>query len=298
MDNTITESNKNYKLIFYIIGGIVLVGIIAALLGYVVGNSFNKSNTNSSSTAVSSTTSTTPITTTVSISTSVSSSTTITPVPTTIVTTTPFVSYFENDRVKLQIPSSWTSKNLETDNNGIHYTNGGIVLVNGNYTLNIIPFSMGQASGVQGGRFGDISSYLYAPELHIDSANCIPAASTEISLNSNLYRNDTYYTNSNNDTNIKQSCGNPNQQNVWFGSFIHTKHPGGYFADYAKVVNSSNVNSNQEDFDQKDHMVITMSYYSKGINKLPLKNDSNLNLMIQQMTDIINSAQWKKTSGY
>ena len=190
------------RTVMLIVSGIVATALIAGGVGYFAGNAIrsdNKSsNTISETTGIANTTSNIPNTSSPSIITSPSNSP-ILQTTTSIPTTTPIPVTFENDRMKLQVPDGWTSHTISTTNSGINYPNGGVVLLKGNYTLNIIPFSIGQASGVPGGRFGEIASYMIsAPDLHIDLANCVLSSSSDTSMNSNLTRSDVYYTNVNN----------------------------------------------------------------------------------------------------
>ncbi|MEI7603860.1 MAG: hypothetical protein WCJ19_02470 [bacterium] len=204
----------------------------------------------------------------------------------------PIINYYENDRIKLNIPSGWIYKALK-DNSGKAI---GVVLLKGNYTLNIISHADHDASGVGTGRWDSVASYLYAPELRMGpgpmspctnfpvSAN-LPQFTTEVLSLNNLYFNPDME----NGGNMVEQCGNSNKKSyLWYGSYL-TSYTGGYRIE-AKDL-GFNINSNLTG--SYPYMIMTMSYYTTNINNLPTKEDPSLNPMINEMSYIIGSIQYK-----
>ena len=267
-----------------ILGGIIIGALVATVIVLITTRNSNSNNTSS---VVTSTTPGTTTVTTTSITSPVPSTTTL--VPTT--TATPVV--FQNGRMSITIPTGWNYKSFDavyldpTSQTDKKVKDGGLVLTKGNYTINVIPYYI-QASGVNGGRFGDIAGLLYAPETKIDSANCILNPETnDTTIGTIQARNDLYYYPVQGLDPV--SCGSPQQnyaKGIWYGSYVNTKGAG-YFSDYFKVSGQSGEPANGE-------MAITMSYYSKTPNNFPLKSDTQLQSMLTEMSGIVSSVKYLK----
>lgn len=227
------------------------------------------------------------------------------PSPTPLITSTPVApEKFENTRMSLTIPTGWTYGEILNPLYNTNCTNGtncvtdktpyvtlhqGISLKKDNYVINILTNDVSQASGVNGGRFGDIANFVLNSGLGIDAANCIIShTSMDSAVKNNLYIANGFidFGSSSTPDYYSEACGNPaGSKNLWYGSFLHTKN-GGYFAQYSVV-------SGKKTDEDKDRMIISFHYSTNNINKLPTKSDMDSNKMISQMTDIVDSIKWK-----
>jgi hypothetical protein len=277
---------KNQKIIAAIGAGLVLILTITSIYFYTKSNSASNSSDNK--------TDVTPIPT--SIATTIEptqnevSSSTLAPTISSSTPTAKPVTTFEDDRIKVIIPDGWTYKEVKVNN-----VKEGIVLLKGSYTLNILSHYPGQASGITGGRFSDIAGYMYAPELNImqPGLECNSGASIGTKITGKLNRLDLFFNLEDfNSPSATEACGNPTvKDDLWYGSYLRTYlgvSDDGHFVDYLKMISNSTAQ-----IEAKNEIVITMSYYSKDINKLPVKNSAELNTRIGEMTDIVKSIQWK-----
>jgi len=289
--NTPQLFGKNTFLIFLLI--FLLVAAFSSIITVIVVSLVSKDN--SKSTTAVNTTTIVPTTTSDTTSTTITASTTAaaTTIATTTVpvTTTPPATTFENSRIKLNVPAGW--KNLPVSGKGV-------VLVKGNYTLNILTNNVGQASGVQGGRFAEIAGYMYAPELKIPQpgTECSNSTVPVTDINTQIVRMDLFYNPTGKDSSMNEQCGNPTKNtNLWYGSYFSTKvattpaSHDGHFLDYQKASLKKQPLMVVDNPD--DEMVYTMSYFTTSINSLPSQDDSALQSMITEMTNIIKSIQYK-----
>lgn len=215
-------------------------------------------------------------------------SNTQTPIPTP--TFTPRSQVYGNQYMKVTIPAGWTAKQA---NKTIYYGNcvnkenctttpkvepnpAAVNITKGNYIL-YINTQASQASGVIGGRFGEIAGGApSADAVVIKQPNECGTSETNSALLGHP-RIDLYVS-----PQDKQTwCNVPTSKTVWFFSYIADKAAGGYFNYYVEGQGPTGY-------------VITMAYNSKDVNNFPVKNSPTLNSMLNEMTAIVKSLEIKE----
>lgn len=202
---------------------------------------------------------------------------------------------FENDYIKFVVAEGWqlteatrTLQDQEYDKNtgttikiGEPKTTktGAVNITKGKYILYINP-QAGQASGVEGGRFGEIAGGAPSADVVIVE-HPSPPCGTEVVGESSipipgavLTRHDLYISSED-----KQDyCAAPtNGKNVWYFSYLTTA-AGGYFNYYKEAPLG---------------FVITMAYNSKDINSFPVKGTPELYTHLRDMGNIVKTIQFK-----
>lgn len=179
---------------------------------------------------------------------------------------------YENDYLRVTIPSDWTARSVMTSANP-----AAVNITKGNYIL-YINANAQQASGVAGGRFSEISSgapsadsvVLMPPSAPCGISETVPAMLDHSQVNLYVSQSDK-----------SESCAAPSNGTVWYFSYI-TDSKNGYFNYYNQA------NGSQSAF------VITMAYNSKDVNSFPVKGSADLTATLNEMTTIVKTLELKK----
>ena len=196
---------------------------------------------------------------------------------------------FENQYLKISLVQGWTAK-------AVSNTHGAINITKGKYIL-FITTQTSQASGVEGGRFSEISMGAKSA----DAVNIAPPApecgmAKETKINPKIVRSDLFVSSKEK----HEYCRTPtNGKNVWYFSYVFYSDSGGYFNYYRIQKNTSLLLADlkeikSEDFGEGDTgWVITMAYNSKDINSFPPKDSPGLKSALDQMSLMVNSLKIK-----
>jgi hypothetical protein len=196
---------------------------------------------------------------------------------------------FENQYLKISLVAGWTAK-------AVSNTPGAVNVTKGKYIL-YISTQTSQASGVEGGRFSEISMGAKSA----DAVNIAPPAPEcgtrkETKVNRKLLRSDLFVSSKEK----QEYCRTPtNGKNVWYFSYFNSSKSEGYFNYYRIQKNTSLLlgdllETPSEDFGENDTgWVITLAYNSKDINSFPEKNSPGLKSALNQMSRMVNSLKIK-----
>jgi len=171
---------------------------------------------------------------------------------------------FENNYLKISIPDGWK------------YTtplDGAINLTKDNYILYINPVFKRSTSQSET-RFTEITSGSPSADAVIimqPSGPCGIFESSSININKRF----DYYVNQ---SETSQNCNKPLNNSVWYFSYV--SDGSGFFNNYKD--------------DPNKNLLITMSYNSRDIKKLPAKGDQKLETMLNEMSDIVKSVEIKQ----
>lgn len=191
---------------------------------------------------------------------------------------------YENQYMKLTIPAGWTAKQA---NKTIYYGDcavykdnctttpkvepnpSAVNITKGNYIL-YINTQASQASGVEGGRFGEIASGAPSADGVVTEWPNPPCGTSEShTAFADRTRGDLYVSNKEKNN----YCAVPkNGSTVWYFSYI--TGPGDGYFNYYKTG-------------QGLGYVITMAYNSKDVNKLPVVGSAPLKTALDEMTAIL-----------
>jgi hypothetical protein len=157
----------------------------------------------------------------------------------------------------------------------------------------------GQTSGVDGGRFGEISEYV-APWMKVASSWACYAVFTKIPtpVTGSLSRVDLFFdsrtVSPGEDPNCK-TLHSPTQTPVWFGSYVtrqclksspsDDRICNGFFLPFPlgrRRIESPN-----------DEMVFTATWNTQDPASLPLKNDKELTRFLREAANIVSSIKYK-----
>lgn len=195
---------------------------------------------------------------------------------------------YENEYFKVSLPLGWTTTpaydNWSVDGKIEKRVNpAAINIVNGNYILYINVLA-GHASGVQGGRFSEVS--MGAPSadavmIEPPAPPCGTQDSSDLSIDQVLHsRFDLYISNQDDNAWCAKPISNASR---WYFSYVIRSDLGGYFNYYDKPG-------------QNLSYVITMAYNSRDINSLPVKDSPALVAMLSEMSNIVKSLDIKEGS--
>jgi len=218
---------------------------------------------------------------------------------------------YEDDRIRVVIPDGWTlskpsatSATLTGGSVTEHTeTVPGAVLTKGKYKLYLLTHH-GQASGVQGGRFGEISAYV-APWLDSNST-CVWYIHPETTkVTGKLSRVDNYYDTAHPAVQVTEderpvNCGAPSTPGVfWYGSYFQQTCPalaktpedtdcGGYFLFYPDLIgkHADNMGASAE-------MTFSLSYVTTDPTASPRQGDADLRRMLDEASAIVKSITYK-----
>ena len=228
-------------------------------------------------------------------------------------TNNPLQNIFEDDRIKVIVPRGWTvepetSPVYGADYNVVGERIVGAVLKNGNYRLYLLTHKS-QASGIVGGRFAEIVSYVspWLANVPNDFGNtCIGHLQNQATpVNRQLSRVDLYF----NPAKVKKQsqltafkqCGRPARRgDLWYGSYFTETCPAGgqpplerdrgcdgYFLVYQNLSGKAP----QQDPDWE--MVYALTYNTNSPNGIPLRGDRTLRRVMQEANGIIDSIKYK-----
>jgi hypothetical protein len=190
---------------------------------------------------------------------------------------------YENQYMKFNIPAGWTAKQAThttyVGSVARKFSNPAAVNVTkGNYILHINARAS-QASGVMGGRFGEIAGGVPSVDAVVkDIANGDTCGNGESHAVFAKYVRWDFYSS---DLGNKELCNLSESGSVWYFSFITTNN-GGYFNYY--------------DNNCCGGLVVTMAYNSRDISDLPVKGSATLNRMLNEMTNIVKTLKVKGVS--
>ncbi len=188
---------------------------------------------------------------------------------------------YETPNLKVEIPAGWTAneavKIVYEGSVAKKVANPAAVnIIKGNYIL-YINTEAGQASGVEGGRFGEIASGAPSAEAVVKEWPGVCGSVQSQPALLNFKRMDLF----SGPKDKTDYCNAPdNNSTAWFFSYI-TGAKGGYFNYY------------NADGTGPTGYVITMSYNSKDVNKLPTQGNAELIKTLDEMTLIVRTLQIK-----
>jgi len=215
---------------------------------------------------------------------------------------------YEDDRIRVSIPDGWTlAKPTGTFSTVAGISSAQIVpgalLTNGKYKLYLLTHH-GQASGVQGGRFGEISAYV-APWLDTNST-CVWYLHPETrKVTAKLSRVDNYYDTAHPAVQVTEDqrpvdCGAPSAPGVfWYGSYFQQTCPalaktpedtdcGGYFLFYPDLIGK-----HADNMDASAEMTFSLSYDTTDPTASPRQGDADLQKMLDEASAIVKSITYK-----
>ena len=218
------------------------------------------------------TTTTTP-TSNSSVTTSVSPSVSPTPEVTTTPTTVAQSKVYSNTYLSVTIPSGWSYSATQS---------GAVNITKNNYILYINPRAQ-QASVIQGGRYGEIAAGAPSSDAvnNLDAGNapCTPAEAHVIAGGYSRY--DYYVSKQSADSYLVRCTAPSDGSNVWYFSYASKD---GHFLNHTAEQEGTAVG-----------YAITMAYNSKDVNALPKKGGTELNTMLNEMTNIVATFKMKTT---
>lgn len=174
---------------------------------------------------------------------------------------------YENEFLTIAVPDDWTVSEV-TEPSAVSITKGGWILY--------INASASQASGVTGGRFVEIS--MGAPS--VDAVITEQPSECGTTQSHDVFGKFTRVDYLMNATDERDWCEAPtNGKFVWFFSYLTS--PGNGFFNYGPSG-------------QQPSLVITMAYDTDIVNDLPEAKDEELEIALQQMTEIASTLSLKK----
>ena len=188
---------------------------------------------------------------------------------------------YENEYMSVTLVDGWIS----TEATQITYVDGvakqepnpsTVNITGGNYILSINTQAK-QASGVKGGRFGEIAQGISSADAVVTAQPNDPCGvPTTVSISQDQQRTDWYV----NKKDAQSWCVSPvNDTTVWYFSYIGSTE-GGYFNYYKQ--------------DESLSYVITMAYDSKEVNTFPEKGSVALDKALAEMTEMVGSLKIKQ----
>ena len=200
---------------------------------------------------------------------------------------------YEDQYMKVMIPVDWAAtQSIQT----VYYTHcasfksdctetpevelkpGAIDIKKGNYILHI-DSQAGQASGIEGGRFGEITNNAPSVKAVMSDPSVggyCGTAETEPAMINNL-RNDLFVGPKDNKNYL--GCIAPaNGGTVWYFSYIGSNSYFNYYKNQTENVQG---------------YIITMSYNSDDVNSLPIKGSASQTAALSEMTSIANTLELK-----
>ena len=217
-------------------------------------------------------------------------------------------STYEDDRIRVSIPDGWIlSKPTGTVTSvaGVSKTRTvpGALLTNGKYKLFLLTHH-GQASGVQGGRFGEISPYV-SPWLDTNSSCASYIHPEQTKITAKLSRVDNFYDTAHPTIQFTapkrpQKCGAPSAAGVfWYGSYFQQTCPavaegpedtdcGGYFL-YFPDLKGKRANK----MDASVEMTFSLTYDTTNPTLVPRQGDADLQKMLDEASAIVKSITYK-----
>jgi hypothetical protein len=167
-----------------------------------------------------------------------------------------------------------------------------VVLSKGRYRIYLLSH-YGQVSGIEGGRFGEISEYVSPWMKTGDPWGCIDNFEKVVTpVISHVSRVDLFLDSKLTNENKDSDCRNlhrPAQAPIWFGSYFGKPDPGlnypGFFLTFPP--GRSEIDNSDEE------MVFTATIDTKNPETLPVKGNPELGEFLREASDIISSIQYK-----
>jgi hypothetical protein len=178
---------------------------------------------------------------------------------------------YENQYMKVVLLPGWTARRSRRNPAAVN-------IAKGNYIL-YINTQASQASGVEGGRFSEIAMGAPSADAVVTVQPSPPCGNAESKPAFDRHtRVDLYVSKAGSKS--QEWCDAPaSGATVWYFSYI-TDAAGGYFNFYVPGQNRA--------------LVVTMAYGSKDVNSLPLKGSTELDSMLLEMAQIVNSLKIKR----
>jgi len=204
--------------------------------------------------------------------------------------------FYEDDRIRVLIPTGWVAKPLPetteiTTGTQTYQVPIGGVLSEAGYRIYLLTH-YGQASGIQGGRFGEISKYV-SPWMKVeDPWGCIDALSEAVTpVTEVLSRVDLFFDSSPLGPSAFSDCRHlhsPVKAPVWFGSFFSqasSQVRSGFFLTFPL--------GKKEIEDPEEEMVFALTIDTKNPEALPAKTDRELGEFLHEASEIVRSIRYK-----
>lgn len=190
-----------------------------------------------------------------SVSPSVSPSPEITTTPTTVAQS----KVYSNQYLSVTIPGGWSYSATQS---------GAVNITKNDYILYINPRAQ-QASGVQGGRLGEIAAGAPSYDIVVGGNGVCITDPVKIAATGGFSRYD-YYINPADQSGCEAHPSNGST--IWYFSYL--SQDGGFFNHTAQQQGTA------------EGYVITMAYNEVYVNNLPVKGSATLNAMLKEMTSI------------
>jgi len=198
---------------------------------------------------------------------------------------------FEDQYLKIDLQTGWTAK-------AILRSPGAVSITKDKYVL-YIATQTAQASGVEGGRFSEISMGAKSADAVLIEPPTPPCGDgKETKINQKILRNDLFVS-----SKEKQKyCRTPtNGKSVWYFSYVHNATMGGYFNYYRIQKNTSLLLTDLKEIKSEDFgatgeetgWVITMACNSKDINSFPQEGSKGLKSALAEMASMVKSLRIK-----
>lgn len=213
---------------------------------------------------------------------------------------------YEDDRISVAVPHGWSVTNIYPSNAGVptvfvgdttHHEPIGAALTTGKYTFYLLTHH-GQASGIRGGRFGEIAEYVTPWVDRTTPSPCILfLQKQQTQVTSKLSRVDLYFDAANASPEARAECGQPSVKAVlWYGSYFTQTCPPdlspdchGFFLNYPlfagkppDIVKGS-----------RGQMSFTISLSAATPGDLPRKGDAHLNAFLAQASEVVRHITFK-----
>lgn len=199
---------------------------------------------------------------------------------------------FENAYMKVTVPQDWTVTEVTETLQDQRYDkltgktitvgepkttkNGAVNITKGKYILYIHP-QAGQASGVTGGRFAEISMGAPSADAVVIEQPSPPCGTEQKSLVKNGWTRHDWFVSSKDKL---EYCAVPSgSATVWYFSYI-TDSRNGYINYYTDG--------------SLPGWVITMGYNTKTVNSLPPQSSPELTTALTEMTNIVKTLELKQ----
>ena len=209
---------------------------------------------------------------------------------------------YNDDRISVPVPSGWSINPVTANNAGVlvgDTTNQrpiGAAFITGRYELYLLTH-YGQASGIRGGRFGEVAKYV-AP--WVDQTELWPCISflqkITTPVTNRLSRVDLYFDTDKAGADALAQCGHPSQKAVlWYGSyFTHTCSPitspdcSGFFLNFPLLAGGSPGLQSPE-----SQMAFTLTFRPASPDELPRKGDPQLQIFLTQGSRVVRRIKFK-----
>jgi hypothetical protein len=165
----------------------------------------------------------------------------------------------------------------------------GVELTKGNYVLSLLTH-YGQASGVIGGRLGEIGQIVFGvPSL----TECFGLVEEPTQIADRLERVDLLFDTGQATAETKSDCGNPQERGVlWYGSYFRqictTLEPtcqGGYFLDYLSLAGAESPFGDEAGTSYQ--MAYGLRYDAASADSLPTETDPGLHDILEEASTIV-----------